>query len=144
MPPTAATEPSIVDARTVNSMAERVAVLETRVGALKEDTSSIRSNIHGINNEMQKFVAAEMRCVDHLGKILEAIKDLPILIAAVTAFNEMRPQLQQVFEERAQRAGLASFGKRFTMIVGAGAALVAVLGGIAGLLVWLSQHLKPL
>lgn len=144
MSPTAATEPSVVDARTVNSMAERVAVLETRVGALKEDTSSIRSNIHGINNEMQKFVAAEMRCVDHLAKILDAIKDLPVLIGAVTAFNEMRPELRAVFEERSQRAGLASFGKRFTMIVGAGAALVAVLGGIAGGLIWLSQHLRPL
>ena len=144
MPTTAATEPSIVDARTVNSMAERVAVLETRVGALKEDTSSIRSNIHGINNEMQKFVAAEVRCVDHLGKILEAIKDLPVLITAVTAFNEMRPGLQQVFEERHQRAGLASFGKRFSMIVAAGAAFVVMVGGMVAGAIWLAQHLKPL
>ena len=143
MPPTAE-PPTIVDARTVNSMAERVAVLETRVGALKEDTSSIRSNIHGINNEMQKFVAAEMRCVDHLGKILEAIKDLPVLIAAVTAFNEMRPELRQVFEERAQRAGLSAWGKRFGMIVTAGAALVVIVGGIVAGAIWLTQHLKPL
>jgi len=81
MPPPIAEAPSTpVDARTVNSMAERVAILETRVGSLKEDTVSIRTNIHGINNEMQKFVAAEMRCVDHLGKILEAIKDLPVIL----------------------------------------------------------------
>jgi hypothetical protein len=125
-------------------MAERVAILETRVGSLKEDTVSIRTNIHGINNEMQKFVAAEMRCVDHLGKILEAIKDLPVILGAVAAFNDMRPELRQVFDERAQRAGLAAFGRRFGMIVGAGVALMTLLGGIAGGLVWLAQHLKPL
>ena len=145
MPPSAATaEPTAVDVRTVNSMAERVAVLETRVGSLKEDTASIRSNIHGINNEMQKFVAAEMRCVEHLGKILDAIKDLPTIIGAVAAFNEMRPELRQVFEERSQRAGLSAFGKRFSMIAVAIAALIAAVGGIAGGLMWLSQHLKPL
>jgi len=144
MPPPAATDATPVDARTVNSMAERVAVLETRVGALKEDTSSIRTSIHGVNNRMQEFVAAEMRCVDHLAKILDAIKDMPVLVASVTAFNEIRPELRAVFEERSQRAGLASFGRRFSMIVVATAACIAALGGIAGGLVWLSQHLKPL
>lgn len=125
-------------------MAERVAVLETKTNSLKEDTSVIRSNIHGINNEMQKFVAAEQRCADNLGKILEAIKDLPMVIAAVATFTDMRPELREMMKEREQRRGITSFGTRFAMIVGAVAAFVAVLGGIAGGLIWLSHHLKPL
>lgn len=136
--------PPVVDTRTVNSMAERVAVLETRVGSLKEDTSSIRSNIHGINNEMQRFVAAEMRCAENLAKILEGIKDLPIVVAAVATFTDMRPELRALMAEREQRAGLAVFGRRFAMVVAASAGLVAALGGIAAGVVWFAQHLKPL
>lgn len=134
---------TVADTRTVNVMGERVAVLETRIASLKEDTATIRSNIHGINNEMQRFVAAEMQCVDKLAKILEAIKDLPLVVAAVATFTEMRPEIRALLAEKEQRAGLAVFGRRFAMIVGAGAACVAALGGIAGGLVWLSQHLKP-
>lgn len=132
------------DPRTTAAMAERVAVLETRMGALKEDTATIRTNIHGINNEMQRFVVAEMQCVDKLAKILEAIKDLPLVVSTVASFNDMRPELRALMAEREQRAGLAVFGRRFAMIVAAMAGLVAAMGGIAGGLVWLSQHLKPL
>jgi predicted component of type VI protein secretion system len=132
------------DSRTTVAMAERVAVLETKTNSLKEDTSVIRANIHGINNEMQKFVAAEMRCVEHLAKILEAIKDMPMLIGAVAAFTEMRPELREVIKDREQRRGVLSFGHRFALILGACVAVVSLLGGIGGMLVWLAQHLKPL
>lgn len=144
MPEDGSALPPAADPRTTAAMAERVAVLETKTNSLKEDTSVIRANIHGINNEMQKFVAAEQRCVDHLGKILEATKDLPLVVAAVATFTEMRPELRTLMAEREQRAGLSAFGRRFAMIVAAAAGLVAVIGGIAGGLVWLSQHLKPL
>jgi len=131
------------DPRTVASMAERVAVLETKTNALKEDTSAIRFNLHGISNKMQEFVAAEMRCADNLAKIVEAIRDLPMIAAAMASFNEMRPELRDVFNERQRQEGLSAFGKRFAMIVAAAAGLVAAVGGIAGGLVWLSQHLRP-
>jgi hypothetical protein len=36
------------------------------------------------------------------------------------------------------------FGRRFAMIVGAGVAMMTLLGGLGAGLVWLSQHLKPL
>ena len=146
MPPEdgSAQPPAFSDPRTTAAMAERVAVLETKTNSLKEDTSVIRSNIHGINNEMQKFVAAEMRCADNLAKILEAIKDLPLIVAAVATFTEMRPELRSVMKDHEQRIGIAAFGKKFAMIVGAAAALVAVLAGIGGGLVWLAEHLKPL
>ncbi len=138
-------EPKVTapDARTVNAMGERVAILETRIAALKEDTTTIRAGMHGMNNEMQKFVAAETQCVNKLAQILDALKDLPLILASIAAFNEMRPDLRVVLTEREQRAGLTAFGKRFSMIVVAGAALVAILGGIAGGLVWLTQHLRP-
>jgi uncharacterized protein YgbK (DUF1537 family) len=134
----------IADPRIVSSMAERVAVLETRVVALKEDTSTIRSSVQGINNEMQRFVAVEMQCAEKLAKILEAIKDLPLVVAAVATFTEMRPEIRSLLTEREQRAGLAVFGRRFAMIVGAGVAMMTLLGGLGAGLVWLAHHLKPL
>lgn len=130
------------DPRTVASMAERVAVVETRMSALKEDTTTIRASLHSVNNEMQRFVSAEMQCADKLAKILDAIKDLPLVVAAVATFTDMRPELRALMAEREQRAGLAVFGRRFAMIVAAVAGLVAAIGGLAGGLVWLSQHLK--
>lgn len=133
------------DPRTAAALSERVAVIEVQQKALKEDTGVIRSSIHGINNEMQKFVQAEQRCADNLAQILTAIKDLPTLVQATTAFNDMRGELHEVIDDRKQRQGLAAFGRRFAMIVGAGAALMVTLGGMAAGLAWFIQHLwKPL
>ena len=56
--------------RTLVSLAERVAIVETKVGSLKDDTGVIRSTIHDINNRMQEFVAAEIRCGDSLQQLL--------------------------------------------------------------------------
>ena len=50
---------------------ERLAVVETEIKALKADTGVIRTAIHGIHGEMQKFVQAEQRCVDALTQLLE-------------------------------------------------------------------------
>lgn len=134
---------TLVDPRTVASMAERVAVLEERMVNLKTDTAQIRATTHDINGEMQKFVLAEMQCVERLSKILEAIKDLPILVSAVAAFNDIRPGLQTVLTEREQRVGIALFVKKFGMICAAGAAFAALFGSITAGIVWFIQHLKP-
>jgi hypothetical protein len=134
---------TVPDARTVNAMGERVAILETRIAALKEDTTTIRAGMHGMNNEMQKFVAAEAQCVNKLALILEALKDLPLILASIAAFNEMRPDLRSVIADKEQRAGLSAFGKKFSMVIIAGAAFVGIIGGVIGALIWLTEHLKP-
>ena len=127
--------------RTLSAMGERVAVVETQ---LREALPVIRTNIHGINNELQKVVAQGERCDRNLELILGKLGDLPTIAAATATFVAMQPDLREVLKEREQSLGLSAFGRKFTMVVAAGAALVAVLGGIAGGLVWLSQHLKPL
>lgn len=127
--------------RTLSAMGERVAVVETQ---LREALPVIRSNIHSINNELQKVVAQGERCDRNLELILGKLSELPIISAATSAFTAMQPDLREVVKERDQSLGLSAFGRRFAMIVAAVAAMVAAVGGIAGGLVWLSQHLKPL
>lgn len=135
---------TIPNNRTIESTGERVAIVETKLAAVKEDTATLRKSMHDVFGEMQKFVAAETKCADHLAEIKNSLKDLPALASAVSAFTEMRPDLRTLVAEREQRLGIAAWGRRFGMIVAAAAALVAAVGGIAGGLVWLAQHLKPL
>ena len=134
-------EELVPNARTIAAMGERVAVVETQ---LKEALPVIRSNIHGINNELQKVVAQGERCDRNLELILAKLSDLPTIALSAQTFAAMHPELREVLKEREQGLGLSAFGRRLAMIVGAGAGLVAMLGGIFAGLVWLSQHLKPL
>lgn len=136
------------DSRSAVALSERVAVIETQQHALKEDTGVIRSSIHSINNEqqkvvgeMQKFVAAEQRCADNLAQINEKLKDLPSIIQMAAAFSEMRGELHDVIDDRKQRQGIAAFGRKFAMIVAAGAGLMTFLGGMAVGLTWFIKHL---
>ncbi len=131
------------DPRTITSMSERLAVVETQQRVVKDDLNVVRATLHSINNEMQKFVAAEQRCVDNLNRLLEITRDLPMFASSVASFSEMRPELRAMLMDRERKSGLADFGKRFSMILMAGAALVGMLGGIAAGLVWLVQHLRP-
>lgn len=137
VPPPVAGQPD----RTLSAMGERVAVVETQ---LREALPVIRSNIHGINNELQKVVSQGERCDRNLELILSKLSDLPMIAAATSAFTSMQPDLREALKDREQSLGLSAFGRRFAMIVAAVAGLVAAIGGIAGGLVWLSQHLKPL
>jgi len=127
--------------RTLAAIGERVAVVETTV---REALPVIRSNIHNINNEMQKVVAQGERCDRNLELILSKLADLPSIASSATAFAAMHPELREVLREREQSLGLAAFVRRFGMIVGAAAALVAVLSGVGAFFIWLSQNLKPL
>ena len=127
--------------RTISAMGERVAVVETQ---LREALPAIRANIHGINNELQKVVAQGERCDRSLELILAKLSDLPAIAVASAAFAAMQPELREVIRDREQRLGLGAFGRRFGMIVGAVAALVASIGGIVAGWLWLSQHMKPL
>ena len=46
------------DRRTLTAVAERVAVVETRLDALKDDTTTIRRNIHESANQTQHVIAS--------------------------------------------------------------------------------------
>lgn len=133
----------VAESRTIIAMSERLAKVEERQQSTREDLTVVRATLHSINNEMQKFVAAEQKCADYLSRIAESTKDLPAIANAVASFTEMRPDLRLVISEHEQRAGIAAFGRRFAMIIAAGAGLAAFLGSIGAGLVWLSQHIKP-
>lgn len=127
--------------RTISAIGERVAVVETTI---REALPVIRSNIHGINNELQKVVAQGERCDRTLELILGKLSDLPTIALSAQAFAAMHPELREVLKEREQSLGLSAFGRRFAMIVAAVAGLVAAGGGIGAFFIWLSQHLKPM
>lgn len=133
----------VAESRTLIAMSERLAKVEERQQSTRDDLTVVRSTLHSINGEMQKFVAAEQKCADYLSRIADATKDLPAIAAAVAAFTEMRPDLRAIISEREQRVGISVFGRRFAMVIAALAGLMAFLGGISAGLVWLSQHLKP-
>lgn len=128
------------DGRTIVALSERVAVIETQQKALKEDTGVIRSSIHGINNEMQKFVQAEQRCVDALAQISQQTKELPSIAMATSAFLEMRADIKSVIDDRQQRIGIAELSKRAALLVSSIAAVIVICGGIAGLLLWMMRY----
>ena len=114
------------------ALAERMAVVETKVGALKEDTAVIRSTQHDTNNRMQEFVAAERLCAANLGT----------LIAAQTATNAHLDKLAATVENltlvKAQVEGGWKATVRFiTLIAAVLAGMGAVLGGVA----WAMGHL---
>ena len=127
--------------RTISAMGERVAIVETTI---REALPVIRNNLHSVNNVLTTVAAQGERCDRNLELILGKLSDLPTIAMATATFTAMAPELREVIREREQRLGLSAFGRRFAMIVAAVAGLVAAVGGIAGGLVWLSQHLKPI
>lgn len=126
--------------RTLSAMGERVAVVETQ---LREALPVIRSNIHGINNELQKVVAQGERCDRNLELILAKLGDLPTIALSASTFTAIHPELRALLKEREQSLGLAAFGRRLARIAVAGSALVAMLAGIGAFFIWLAQYVKP-
>jgi hypothetical protein len=66
-------------------MVERLVRAEMKIEGLREDTRVIRENIHGIRNEMQGFVAAEMQCQHALNAINTTLTDWKPLIQSMVA-----------------------------------------------------------
>lgn len=74
-------------------MGERVAALEARatteIASLKRDTEVIRAAIHDINNNQQRFVAAEQQCASGLALLTEKMAGHTDQIAAIaTSIHE--------------------------------------------------------
>lgn len=129
---------SSVDPRTIVALVERVAVIETRMIASKEDTAIIRATHHEINNRMQEFVAAERLCAANLGT----------LVATQTTTNAQISELTATVKEltlaRAEVEGAWKATIRLATFAGAIlAGLAASIGGLMWSLGHLSLSIKP-
>lgn len=124
----------ITDPRTISALGERVAVVETKVTLLKEDTGVIRTTLHAVNNEMQRFVMVEQQCSNSLAQLVSLTKELPAIADYARDFINIRPALIAMIEEHQQRKGA------WGAVVIAGSVIVGcatIGGGIASLVLWL-------
>jgi hypothetical protein len=112
--------------RTAVALAERVAVVETKVGALKEDTTVIRSSMHDINNEIMRFVVLEERCAASLVDLVGNVRNLAAEIAGITA-------------ARNQAEGAWAATVRISAAI---VASVGILGTLGAGLAWAVGHLS--
>ncbi len=133
--------------RAISAMGERVAVVETKLGSLKDDTAIIRAALHAVNGEMQKFVGLEAQCVAHLGAIREQTAHLPEIVSKmvglegkVASFEQLQPRISTLIDESLYRKGgwkvvvmvcTASMGA-VTMIGMVGAGIIWFLGKVVG------------
>ena len=117
------------DGRQSHATGERLAIVETKVNTVQEDLRRIGSHIHTISAAVQKISIVEERCLDGLTTIGETTK-------------RFEARLETLIEDHAARRGVADFGKRFQMIVTAGAALAGILTAAGALLIWLAHALR--
>ncbi len=126
------------DSRTMVALAERVAVVETKIGALKEDTAVIRSTQHDTHNRMQEFVAAEQMCAQNLGRLIEAQTttnaQLSKLAATVEGLTLVRAQVE---------GGWKATVRFSTLIAAVLSGFVAVVGGVMWAMGHLAVHVSP-
>lgn len=114
------------------ALAERVAVVETKIGALKEDTAIIRSTQHDTHNRMQEFVAAERMCAQNLGTLIEAQ-------ATTNAhLNRMAATVEELTLVKAQVEGGWKATVRFATLI---AALLSAGAAIVWAIMWSMGHL---
>ncbi len=121
------------DSRTLVALAERMAVVETKVGALKEDTQVIRATQHDTNNRMQEFVAAERLCAQNLGTLVTA------QTTTNTQLSELAATVRELTLAKAQVEGGWKATVRFATLV---AALFAGVGAVIGGIMWALGHLS--
>ncbi len=112
-------------------LAERVAIVETKIGALKDDTQVIRATHHEINNRMQEFVAAERLCASNLGTLVATQATVTAQIA------ELTEAVQSLAITKAQVEGAWKATVRFATLI---AALISAIAVLAGGLIWAIQH----
>jgi len=129
----------VPQSRTADAMGERVMRVETKIEGIEKDTAHIRSTLHDINGEMQKFVFEESGCRRALETIVEQTKHLPVMAANFQIFNEMKPTLTLMLDERQQQKGSWSATVRIaTMVV----STITMLSILATGIIWLFSHVS--
>jgi len=83
----------------------RLAIVETKQNVTNEDLKLIRTSLHQTNNTLQQTLILEQRCVDDLKTIKGQTERLPDMLAAVTKFHEMQPNIEALIAARYQREG---------------------------------------
>lgn len=122
------------DARTIVSIAERVAVLETQTKGLMADTAIIRSLQHEISNELQKLIGMGERRDERLAQIVTLTQDLPTIAASARDFAQMHASINDVLDDRQRRKGeRGAFMLMGTLLAGS----VAIGGSLATAAMWL-------
>lgn len=124
------------ESRTQAAMGERVAIVETKLSTVEKDTGVIRSTLHSINGEIQKFALTEARCVAALETIVEQTKHLPNLIEKVHALDEVMPAIRGLILSEKKREG--AWGA-YVLIATSVAGAIAVLGTLAAGVAWLIE-----
>ncbi len=119
--------------RAISAMGERVAVVETKLGALKDDTAIIRAALHSVNGEMQKIVGSEERREAAIKAIAAQTAHLPELMLKVQSFDELKPRLTALIDESLYRKG---GWKVVVMVCTASMGAVTMIGMIAAGIIW--------
>lgn len=126
----------------LSRMGERVASLEAKHEALKDDTQVIRLNIHQINNELQKIVVANERNRQSLQHLTHQVGLLvtaaPAIASAVATFEGMRADLKAVIDHRQRGEGRLNAMHEF---VGFLRGVLPWLVALAGVGVWAWQNI---
>lgn len=107
-----------VPPRVITAAGERIAVVETKVQGVQDDLRRIGTHIHAISNEVTKISISEQKCLEWLATIN-------------TTVERFEDKLTLLMQDQATRQGMGAFVQRFCLIVGAGAALVAIFGYMA-------------
>lgn len=115
--------------RALTAMGERVAVVETKVGAIQTDLARIGTHIHQISNVVTEIGYVEKKCLEGL-------------TAVGATVDRFEAKLEALIQDRSARQGVADFGRKFAMIITAGGALAAILTAAGALLIFLAHYLK--
>lgn len=124
---------TVSDPRTIVVLSERLAVVETKVGGLKDDTTVIRNNMAGVNHEMIRFVAIEERCAAALATLSSQM-------------TEHTKQITDLARQFTDMALLRAKGEGAWFAVGKLALILGTVGtGMAAavsIVWWVFQHVK--
>lgn len=132
LPPEIQVPVATADPRTMVALSERVAVVETKVSALKEDTVAIRQVMHQINQEMQRSVAVELRCA----QALEALQ--AEAIDRKTQMERMHATIDTLSTAKHMAEGAWGATVRISAAIVASISILSAIGGGAA---WALGHL---
>jgi hypothetical protein len=121
------------DSRTMVVLSERVAVVETKVGGLKDDTTVIRNTLHGVNNEMSRFVAVEERCAAALLTLTGQMAD------HTKQISDLASQVRDMALLKAKGEGAWFAVAKLALIMGA---VFTGMAAAVSIVWWVFQHVR--
>lgn len=123
---------NLPEPRTMIALAERTAVVETKIGALTDAVSVIRQNIHGINNELMKITSTEARCLAAIERMHELFLSRGVQVDKIDAAVDL------ILAAKNQAEGAWAATVRISAAI---VASIGILGTLATGLLWLAGKL---